>query len=30
MGALTKASASEIIDALDKGTYDPERLQVPF
>jgi hypothetical protein len=27
---LTKAQASEIIDALDKGTYDPEKWQVPF
>jgi hypothetical protein len=27
---LTKAQASEIIDALDKGTYDPAKWTIPF
>jgi hypothetical protein len=31
MGALTKASASEIIDSLQKdGTYDQDKFGVPF
>jgi hypothetical protein len=30
MGALTKAAASEIIDALNAGTYDPQKWSVPF
>jgi hypothetical protein len=30
MGALTKASASEIIDSLQNGTYDFEKWNVPF
>jgi hypothetical protein len=27
---LTKKQASEAIDALDKGTYDPAKWRVPF
>lgn len=27
---LTKAQASEIIDSIDQGTYDPEKWTVPF
>ena len=28
--ALTKAQASEIIDSLDNGTYDPSKWTIPF
>jgi hypothetical protein len=30
VSVLTKAQASEIIDALDKGTYDPAKYSIPF
>ena len=28
--ALTKAQASEIIDSIDQGTYDPAKWSIPF
>ena len=29
-GPLTKAQASEVIDTIQKGTYDPAKWRVPF
>lgn len=29
-GPLSKAQASEVIDALQKGTYEPDKWTVPF
>lgn len=30
VGPLTKAQASEVIDSLQAGTYDPDKWKVPF